>query len=351
MVKRLQLEGIRPRKSSRGVWNTSTLGTLLRNRTYIGEAHYGASYAVVPERPLKTEGYRRIKKTSRRMRPEDEWIKISTPALIEPALFDRALRQLQENSKLARRNRKNQYLLSGKIRCICGLPRCGEGPQRGRHLYYRCSNRSYSYPEPSTCNERGINARIADTLVWEKLTDLMSSPDLLRAQAKRCLRKKHDKKKTTSAESNAIEAELMKLRAEEDRYTKAYGAGLFNLDQLKAYAAPIRARIATLERELPKSDVPVDEKSFLKPGQRLAKFQVEDFRTRVVERVGGERGVTQKAAERNGLSRLLGNPDMPLQGDAAEQHAECGEEGETGHSLAAVAPIGDHNAKPGHAAA
>jgi site-specific DNA recombinase len=80
----------------------------------------------------------------------------------------------------------------------------------------------------------------------------MSSPDLLRAQAERCLRKQHDTT-TTSAESSAIEAELTKLRTEEDRYAKAYGAGLFNVDQLKAYAAPIRARIAALERELPKA--------------------------------------------------------------------------------------------------
>jgi site-specific DNA recombinase len=108
------------------------LGTLLRNKTYIGETHYGASYAVVPERPLKREGYRRVKKTSRRMRPEEEWIKIRTPALIEAAIFDRAQRQLRENPKLARRNRKNEYLLSGKIRCVCGVPRGAEGPKHGR---------------------------------------------------------------------------------------------------------------------------------------------------------------------------------------------------------------------------
>ena len=37
----LQEQGIPPRKSTRGVWNTSTLSTLLRNKTYIGEAHLG----------------------------------------------------------------------------------------------------------------------------------------------------------------------------------------------------------------------------------------------------------------------------------------------------------------------
>src|SRR5262249_43769146 len=134
VVKRLQDLGIPPRKSKRGVWDTRTLITLVRNKTYIGEGHYGASYAVVPERPIKNETYKRIRKTSRKMRPEEEWIKIPTPALIDSELFDRTQLQLKENIKLSRRNRKNEYLLSGKIRCACGSPRCGEGPQRGRHL-------------------------------------------------------------------------------------------------------------------------------------------------------------------------------------------------------------------------
>src|SRR3989344_692349 len=55
VVKKLQELGIKPRKSKRGVWNTSTLTTMLRNRTYIGEAHWGSSYAVAPEKPIKIE--------------------------------------------------------------------------------------------------------------------------------------------------------------------------------------------------------------------------------------------------------------------------------------------------------
>src|SRR5436190_1747986 len=120
IIKRLQDLNIPPRKSKRGVWNTSTLTTLARNKTYIGEGHYGASYAVLPERPIKKETYKRIRKTSRKMRPEDEWIKIPTPPLLESELFERAQLQLKENIKLSRRNRKNEYLLTGKIRCVCG---------------------------------------------------------------------------------------------------------------------------------------------------------------------------------------------------------------------------------------
>ena len=92
VAKRLQELGVLPRKSKRGVWNTSTLTTMLRNKTYIGEGRYGSSYAVVPVRPLKKEVYKKNLKTSRKMRPEEEWIKVPTPKLIDHDIFARAQR-------------------------------------------------------------------------------------------------------------------------------------------------------------------------------------------------------------------------------------------------------------------
>src|SRR3990167_11081529 len=91
VVRRLQELDIKPRKSKRGVWNTSTLSTMLRNKAYIGEAHWGSSYAVVPENPTSKEKYRKMKKSSRRTKPEDEWIasKIPVPAIIDTELLVR----------------------------------------------------------------------------------------------------------------------------------------------------------------------------------------------------------------------------------------------------------------------
>ena len=79
VVKRLQTLGIKPRKSKRGVWSTSTLTTMLRHKGYIGQAHWGTSYAVVAVNPIKTEKYRQVKKTSRRIKPESEWIAPNIP--------------------------------------------------------------------------------------------------------------------------------------------------------------------------------------------------------------------------------------------------------------------------------
>jgi site-specific DNA recombinase len=253
VVKYLQELGIPPRKSKRGVWNTSTLGTLLRHKIYIGEAHWGKSYAIVPVKPLKMEKYRKIRKTSRKDRPEEEWYKISAPAIISKELFEKAGRQLEINYARANRNKKNNYLLSGKIKCVCGVPRCGEGPQKGKHLYYRCANRVYNYPLPPTCHEKGINARIADTLIWKGVVSLMTSPNVMKEQISRWVLKKNSQHHTDMIDTNTLQKNIQKLKAEEERYNKAYGAGIFNIGQLKEYTLSVREKIVSIEKQIIKA--------------------------------------------------------------------------------------------------
>lgn len=249
VVRKLQLLGVSPRKSKRGVWNTSTLSTMLRNKTYIGEAHYGASYAVVAENPLKKDVYRKNRKTSRRMRPEEDWIKIPTLKIIEEDLFKRANQRVRDNFALCPRNTKNEYLLSGRIFCPCGQRRAGEGPQKGKHLYYRCNNRVFSFPLPRTCFEKGINARIADKLVWNKIAELMSSPELMMKQVERWTSQQQLKNTSERDEPERIRKEILKLKDQERRYNMAYGSGVFDIETLKEYISPIRGKIRSLESE------------------------------------------------------------------------------------------------------
>lgn len=250
VVRRLQELAIMPRKSKRGVWNTSTLSKLLRNPTYIGEAHYGATYAVVPENPLKEQRYKKIKKTSRKSKPESEWIKIETPKIIDKNLFDRAGQRMKNNFDASVRNTKNEYLLAGKIWCACGTRRNGEGPQQGKHLYYRCSNRVYNFPLPRSCFERGINARIADNLVWKKVSVLMCSPELLKKQVERWLESKKDSVQHTTIDISGTKNEIGKLKEQLDKYMKAYGVNVISLEQLSEYSTPLKERISVLEKQL-----------------------------------------------------------------------------------------------------
>jgi len=248
VIKRLQELRISPRWSERAVWSTSTLGHLLRNRTYIGEAHYAGSYRVVPENPRNKGKYRKIKKTSSRMKPEDEWIKIPAPTIVGRGLFERVQRQLRRNYEMSRRNRRNEYLLSHLIRHSCGATMAGEGPHGGRHLYYRCTDRVRRFPLPPKCNERGINARVADRLVWNKISELMSSPELLKQEMKRWVEKQRNKSDERSITLEPIRAEIARLKREDDRYARAYGSGAIGLSQLSEYTSEIRNRVSSLEQ-------------------------------------------------------------------------------------------------------
>lgn len=258
VVRRLQTLGIKPRKSKRGVWNTSTLSTLLRNRTLIGEAHYGASYATVPQNPIKKDIYRKIKKTSRKMKPMEEWIIIKTPAIIDRDLFERVQQQLKRNLELCERHKKNDYLLAGKIWCSCGQRRTGEGPMHGKHLYYRCSDRIKHYPFPRTCMERGLDARIADEKFWRKIAVVLTTPTLIEKNAKRFLALNDGKEPDAQLPVVDIDwarKQIAKLKIKEDRYAKAYGEGVFSMEQYKKYVEPIRQEIASFEEKIAKAQL------------------------------------------------------------------------------------------------
>lgn len=250
IVRRLQEMSIMPRKSKRGVWSTSTLSTLLRNRTYVGEAQWGKSVAVVPKNPIKKTRYKKLKKTSRKTTPKEDWISIPVPALIEEKLFNKAQAQLESNYAQCKRNRKNKYLLVGRIRCACGRRRTGEGAMNGKHLYYRCTDRVLRFPLPPTCKEKGINARSTDKIVWERVSELMSSPQLLSEQAERWYSAEQKKVKTASVDVSILKREIAQLKKREKRYGTAYGAGVLTLEQLKEYMEPVCKKIAELEAQI-----------------------------------------------------------------------------------------------------
>jgi len=254
IVRRLRDLGIRPRKSKRGVWATSTLSKLLGNRTYIGEAHWGSSYAVVPTNPTSKEKYRKNRKSSRRKRPETEWFHIAVPAIIEHDLFDRVRSKIAANFLLTKRNTKNEYLLAGKIYCPCGRKRGGEGPQHGKHLYYRCLDRVLSFPLPHTCKEKAINARRVDRLVWDGITTLMTSPTKMQDEIKRWMSGRDNRVDSSGVDITYLRKEIAKLTEQEDRYNKAYGAGVFSIEQLREYIAPVKDQINKYEAQTAKAE-------------------------------------------------------------------------------------------------
>lgn len=271
VVRKLQKLGIKPKRSKRGVWNTSTLTTLLRNETYIGVAHWGTSYATVPLNPTKNNKYKKVEKSSRRMKSKDQWFNItSVPVIIKKDVFERARLRLKKNFEMmGRNNKKNRYLLVSKIWCPCGRRRTGEGPQHGKYLYYRCTDRVYSFPLPRSCMEHGINARIADEAVWQRMKTIMSSPELLSEQIERWREGRNDNKDSSfTIDIKSTQNEIEKIKKQECRLADLYAKEKIILEQFEEFIAPGREKIKEFENQInlanleknPKNDIMLPSK-------------------------------------------------------------------------------------------
>src|SRR5437879_734902 len=148
---RRRLEAAKERtRTGKTVWDRATIGGMLHNPAYKGEAAFGKT-VIEPLRPrLRAQRGRPLQPKhaySHRDVSSEQWMSIPVPALVDAALFDAVAEQLQENRERARvPQRGAKYLLQGLIVCAC----CGYayyGKQispRGRkyrprsYAYYRC---------------------------------------------------------------------------------------------------------------------------------------------------------------------------------------------------------------------
>jgi hypothetical protein len=88
--------------------------------------------------------YENASKTTRRRRPESEWVRLAIPPVIDAETFRAAQAALPHHRAIATRNRKYASLLSGG-RLRCG--RCGRGMtgicRKPDNRYYRCNSHRY----------------------------------------------------------------------------------------------------------------------------------------------------------------------------------------------------------------
>ena len=103
-------------------WSSTTIDRILRNPVYRGTFYYQRFQSVLPSRRIAADRYKQIRKTGKKPRPEEEWIKIPVPQIVDEGLWDAVQEQLRQNSlHSTRNNKKNRYLLKSLVRC----PRCG----------------------------------------------------------------------------------------------------------------------------------------------------------------------------------------------------------------------------------
>ena len=113
----LQERGI-PTPRGANQWSPTSADRILRNPVYKGTFFYQRTESALPNKRLTTDPYKQSRKTGSKPRPQDDWIAIPVPAIVDEPTWNAVQEQLRQNSLHSpRNNKRHQYLLRGLIRC------------------------------------------------------------------------------------------------------------------------------------------------------------------------------------------------------------------------------------------
>jgi site-specific DNA recombinase len=188
-------------------WDRSTVGGILRNPAYRGEAHYGKT-RMGPRRPRlrarRGQAPQPRDPHSVYSTPVAEQIALTVPALVDESLFAAVAEQLEENRRRQRQRRFGaSYLLQGLLVCgQCGYAYYGkpmshstrEG-RRHHYAYYRCTGSDgYRVGGQAVCRNKQCRTDVLDKAVWQDVCALLAEPERVRQEYERRLRGNRQKK-------------------------------------------------------------------------------------------------------------------------------------------------------------
>jgi len=225
---RLQEECI-PAPGGGKTWHVGTVNRILRREEYVGRTYAFRTRAVEPSHRRKDPKNLRHKRTARKPRPSGEWVRLPgvTPPIISEELFMAAQHQLRQNALKSPRNRKHEYLLSGRIRCACGWS------MRGRtvspYVYYDCRRKGREYG-PGRCRAKVVNAREVEALVWSEVRKAISSPEAILAALQ--MRQEALSPERLQGKLQEAKREVERLRKQERNLIYLYRVGEYDEELL-----------------------------------------------------------------------------------------------------------------------
>jgi site-specific DNA recombinase len=278
------------KRTSTPRWQASTIGRLLRNPSYAGQAAFGKTERVERPSPLRLVMGRaavpKKPKSGQRVRPSSEWIRIAVPAIVSADLFAAAQEQLDRNRTFAQRNRtKGRYLLAGLTVCTrCGYGYYGRtntyGGRSTPKAYYYCAAsgrgpKNHALAGPA-CHNRGVRVEQLETEVWRSVCTLLEDPGRMMQEWSR-----RSNTHRANSEHDAQRADARKLVHSHERTLQrlldAYEAGAIDLAELTARSERVRARIAHARDELAALEKVLAERHEL----QLVVARIEEFAQRL----------------------------------------------------------------------
>jgi site-specific DNA recombinase len=258
VARRLTQAGI-PTRTGKPRWDRGTVGAMLHNPAYKGEAAYGRTRSGPWQRqtlrPVRGKSaHPRHPATEHRVPPAD-WIALAVPPIVEGALFAAVQEQLAENQRRARAHvRGARHLLQGLLVCgNCGYAIPGSTvsyPTKDGHLqrrtYYRCRGRDAPrFGGEPLCYTAPLAAAPVEAAIWAEVRAVLEDPTRLEAEYARRAAALQDS--GAQPASRATAAQLAKLRQGLGRLIDSYTEGLIGKEEFEPRLGRLRQRIAALE--------------------------------------------------------------------------------------------------------
>ncbi len=274
-------------KTGRTQWDRSVVWAILKNPAYMGAAAFGKTRTGELHTRLRAQRGRNLqphRPSSHFDVPQDEWITIPVPAIIEAEVFASVAEQLRANQRHARQSQRGaKYLLQGLVCCqSCGYAfygkaishKAAKGKSRD-YAYYRClGTDAYRFGGERVCANTQVRTDRLDLAVWHEVKSLLENPQRLTEEYRRRLQPH-----TTARQQDlaSINAQLSKLRQGVVRLIDSYAEGLIERREFEPRITRLRERVAKLEEQA--SDL-ADEAS-LQGELRLIIGRLEEFTAKI----------------------------------------------------------------------
>jgi site-specific DNA recombinase len=233
MAKRLTDLGL-PTPRGKPRWSTSTVRGILKNPAYTGTA-YANRICTVPAKKRKSALQPVGRGESWTQRPEEEWVPISVPVIVNQEVFDRVQAKLSLNQQMSPRNNKvYNYLLRGLISCgQCRLSATGR-TVCGKYHYYVCRGRTDALraAQGQRCTARYAPADQLDELVWQDLCAVLTQPEMI-AHALERAHGGHWLPQELQARINTLCQAEKQLERQQERLLEAYLADVATLPEFR----------------------------------------------------------------------------------------------------------------------
>ena len=257
VCRRLQKAGVRT-YTGKTTWDRSVIWGMLKNPAYKGTAAFGKTHAgpmaprLRPQRAHPEQPRRPVSITSV---PEEDWVFIPVPALVDEALFDAVQLQLEENRKRARQSKRGaRYLLQGLLVCAhCQYAYYGKPVSRKSakgqvrdYAYYRCiGTDAYRFGGERICDNIQVRTDMLDQLVWHEVCTLLEEPQRLEQEYQRRLHAPSQEGEDLAA----LEVRIVKVRRGVARLIDSYAEGFIEKQEFEPRIRRLRQRLANLQAQ------------------------------------------------------------------------------------------------------